>query len=529
MSLTRTCRISGKEFIITDEDLAFYDTISPVIGGKKYLIPPPTLCPEERLKRRLSWRNLYNLYKSTCAYSGKEIIAFYAPNRGYKVAEQKIWWSDVIENLDVGRAYDFDRTFTEQFDPLFREAYIPCLSTTYMTNQNSEYVNGANNVKDCYLAFNIGTSENCEYCESTYDSHDTLDSYFVRNCSLCYDSVGIMRCHSCTSLEESEDCSRVDFCYNMRWCHDCLLSFGQENQSYLIGNRQYTKEEYEEESEKYKLPDGWYDYGRLQDIFEKMKRENDIKTIIIYNSENVSGNHISNCFNVHGSTDIADSKNCKYSNTIGKWEDVYDCFSWGYTIEKSYENVAVGSNASHIIGCYAVFESTHDMYYSYSCYACSNCFGCVGLKHKQYCILNTQYTKEEYEELVGKIIEKMILDKEWGEYFSPENSPWWYNETMAHLYFPLEKQKVLGLGFQWNDYEAPRPEATKYIPALLVPENIADIPDDILNWAIESEVSGKYYKINRPELEFYRKHHLPIPRKHPDERRQRRHARRVQE
>jgi hypothetical protein len=37
----------------------------------------------------------------------------------------------------------------------------------------------------------------------------------------------------------------------------------------------------------------------------------------------------------------------------------------------------------------------------------------VGLHDKSYCILNKQYTKEEYEELVPKIIEKMMKDDEW--------------------------------------------------------------------------------------------------------------------
>jgi hypothetical protein len=32
---------------------------------------------------------------------------------------------------------------------------------------------------------------------------------------------------------------------------------------------------------------------------------------------------------------------------------------------------------------------------------------------KQYCILNKQYTKEEYEELVPKIIEHMKKTGEW--------------------------------------------------------------------------------------------------------------------
>ncbi|MCB9807479.1 hypothetical protein H6768_06460 [Candidatus Peribacteria bacterium] len=54
---TKKCRFSGKEFFVTDRDLEFYDKISPVFSGKKYVIPSPTLSPQERQKRRLSWRN----------------------------------------------------------------------------------------------------------------------------------------------------------------------------------------------------------------------------------------------------------------------------------------------------------------------------------------------------------------------------------------------------------------------------------------------------------------------------------------
>jgi hypothetical protein len=51
------------------------------------------------------------------------------------------------------------------------------------------------------------------------------------------------------------------------------------------------------------------------------------------------------------------------------------------------------------------------LYYSDHVSWSSNCFLCV--KNKSYCILNRQYTKEEYEELVPRIIEKMISDGEW--------------------------------------------------------------------------------------------------------------------
>jgi len=62
----KTCRLSGTQFPIYQSDKEFYDRVSPVIGGVKYALPTPTLCPEERQRRRLSFRNERNLYKRTC-------------------------------------------------------------------------------------------------------------------------------------------------------------------------------------------------------------------------------------------------------------------------------------------------------------------------------------------------------------------------------------------------------------------------------------------------------------------------------
>jgi len=43
--------------------MEFYDKISPIFGEKKYVIPPPTLCPNCRSKNRICWRNENKLYK----------------------------------------------------------------------------------------------------------------------------------------------------------------------------------------------------------------------------------------------------------------------------------------------------------------------------------------------------------------------------------------------------------------------------------------------------------------------------------
>jgi len=64
------------------------------------------------------------------------------------------------------------------------------------------------------------------------------------------------------------------------------------------------------------------------------------------------------------------------------------------------------------------------------------------LNTAKYCILNKQYTKEEYEKLMPKIIEYMEKTEEWGEFFPASLSPFGYNETIAMEYFPLTREEV---------------------------------------------------------------------------------------
>ena len=83
------------------------------------------------------------------------------------------------------------------------------------------------------------------------------------------------------------------------------------------------------------------------------------------------------------------------------------------------------------------------MFYSISCKSCKNIFFCNGLLNKEYCILNKQYTKEEYEELVSQIIERMIQRGEWGEFIPPSLSPFGYNESVAMDRFPLTEEEAV--------------------------------------------------------------------------------------
>jgi hypothetical protein len=530
MPLTRTCRISWKEFIITDREVAFLTSITPSFAWKKYPLSLPALCPEERMRRRLSWRNSFTLYKAKCAISWKNIVSSFNSASWYLGTDQKTWWTEV-EWLDYGISFDEQESFFEQYANLIKSTPLPCLSNSYSVNINSDYVNGTINVKDCYLIFNSMKSEHSEYAETINKSEYIFDSSYVFESAYCHDCIGITRCHMCISVEESEDCRDSLFLYDCRWCSHCILSFGLENQSFCIRNQKVSEEEYFSFLSTMKLEDGTLNVDLLKKEFEEM-RKNVEKNDHIIGSENCSGKFIKFSSNVENGKNLIGAE-----DTMNTWQmnyitRCYDCFSWGgWSIsspgaESCYECMSIGSGAYGLIGCWWVWENTRNMYYCYSCIGCQDCLGCVWIRQKQYCIFNKQYTKKEYELLAPQIIEKMIEHNEWGEYPPSIMSPFSYDETVANLEFPMTQAEAIKKWYTWSTVDSTPQIHDKKIPGSKLPPEITDIPDDILSWAIECEASGKYYMITRPELEFYRKHHLPIPRKHYDMRRKERFERR---
>jgi hypothetical protein len=203
----KTCTVSGQPFPIYQSDLDFYDKISPTFNGKKYQIPTPTLCPEEREKRRLSFRNERNLYKRTCDASGKQLISMYSPDKPFKVYDQKIWRSDQRNPLEYGRDFDFSKTFTENFRALMREVPLPALSN--LESDNAEYCNWGKGKKDCYLCFMSSYDQNCMYDSFVFHSTDCVD---------CTTALQSNNCYECYNIK---NCTGVFFSHN---CYDCSLS-----------------------------------------------------------------------------------------------------------------------------------------------------------------------------------------------------------------------------------------------------------------------------------------------------------------
>lgn len=103
----KSCLHCQSTFEITMENFDFYQKISPIFVDQKIEIPSPTLCPDCRQRRRMAFRNERNLYRRSCDASGKQIISIYKPDCGFKVYDQKIWWSDSRDAMTYEREFDF--------------------------------------------------------------------------------------------------------------------------------------------------------------------------------------------------------------------------------------------------------------------------------------------------------------------------------------------------------------------------------------------------------------------------------------
>jgi hypothetical protein len=90
----KTCRVSGVKFAIFQSDLGFYKKISPRFGDKVFQISTPTLCPEERQRRRMMFLNERKLYRRKCSATGEIIISTYSPDKTHTVYDKDYRRSD---------------------------------------------------------------------------------------------------------------------------------------------------------------------------------------------------------------------------------------------------------------------------------------------------------------------------------------------------------------------------------------------------------------------------------------------------
>ncbi|MBI3459110.1 hypothetical protein HY061_02505 [Candidatus Azambacteria bacterium] len=111
----------------------------------------------------------------------------------------------------------------------------------------------------------------------------------------------------------------------------------------------------------------------------------------------------------------------------------------------------------------------------------------------------------------------MFVQGDYGEFFPPSLSSIPYNISVATSYSGYDNIEIAKkYGYDVEEIKETIPEITeKVIKSIDLPKDIKNVTDDILQAVIFDQENKKYFRIIRPELDFYRQHNLPLPRINP--------------
>lgn len=517
MSETRACQNCKNDFTIGSDDFSFY---------VKMKVPAPTFCRECRMIRRYAWRNNRSLYRCECALCKKTLIGMYKAD-SVPIMCAECYNGDDWNRFEHAEELDWTKSFWNQLRELHNKQ--PRIFQYRVGNvSNSDYGNSVVNTKDAYLAYSVIGCENVMYSESIDRSRDTLDSYMCQELDQCSWNISSDKNYNSHGLFQSQSCIDSYFLFDCSNCQNCCLSSNLRNQQYIFRNQKLSKEEYHKAIENLKLSTrtGW---SNAQQEWKRVIQDSVHRYAQIFSSQNATGNIISNSKNITYSFEISQgSEDIRYSSRIITAKDLMDCYAV-LSGELEYETMSGTDNSYKQIASILCFNS-REMEYSMYCKNSSNCFGCVGLKNANYCILNRQYSKEEYEDIVPKLRAHMgempYIDAKgriyrYGEFYPFEFSPFAYNETLAQDYFPLDSVAAKERGYSWKE-----PEEKSHADALFmadIPDAIEDVPQEFLGKTFRCAHEGacnhqctQAFRIIDRELSFYKSKGLPLPETCPN-------------
>lgn len=256
----------------------------------------------------------------------------------------------------------------------------------------------------------------------------------------CYQCIDCTDCYSVQYAQNSHNCRQSFWLYACDNCDHCFGCSNLVGKQYCIFNEQKTQEEYKQFIQSLNLGSAQLRDEYLEK-FQQLVDQTAKPAIHGLQLEKSTGNFINQCKQSLMVFNGENLENCRYTFWFNNAKNCQDVMSWGDPSEMCYYSVSTGSNTSFTFFC-ANASTTSHVYYSTHCTNCQHCFGCTGLTSQSYCIFNKQYSKEEYEQTVAKIITHMQDSGEWGEFFDPSLAPFAYNETVAQELYPLDESQT---------------------------------------------------------------------------------------
>lgn len=492
------------------DEKSFLQKIAPVFAGIPSAIPCPKLSTVRRLNRRLAFRNQIFVYPRQSLFSGATIISMFSPIAPFPVISSDEWFGDSWDGLEFGREPNGNLPIFPQIRGL-RDT-VPHMSRSALLNENCDFASNLANCRNCYLIFNSTYVEDSMYGENLWRSRDCLDCSYVSGSELCYDCL---LCDNCYNLQCSWDCEGCSDSYYLLGCRSCRNCFGCVNlrhKEHYIWNKPVSETDYGQFIASLKL-ESRTERDRLALLAERLWRKHPRPHLNNKRAENSTGNYLFECRDLENCFFVRDGEslvNCSF--LYGGARDCRDFTFVGLNSELMYECAWCALDCQLCRFCFWCLQS-RELLYCWHCIGCKNCFACAGLRGKEYCILNKQYSREEYDKLVPSLIMQMEQSGEWGEFFPITMSAVPYNHSMAQRFFPLTCEEAKARGYLW--YDRPLISAEGSVAVSEQPDIQApgDSPLTFL-----SKTSGSAFRITSEERRRLRIFRAPLPSEAYDER-----------
>ena len=378
----------------------------------------------------MAWYPNKRLYRRPSSKSGQDIISVYTPTAPCPVYIHAEWYADdwVSPSLSV----DERKPFFEQFADLQKIAPVVALLSN--KQENAEYCHDVDRLKNCYLVFDAINCEDIYYSVRIYHSRSCIDCYWVMDSELLYDCVYVFSSYHSRYSFNCRGIIDSTFLFNCHNTRDSFMSSNLRNKQYYIRNKPYSKAAYEDFMRTLDLADPAVVAELKQEFRDQLLPSTPIPPAWLERTEDVQGNYLRSAHHVQDGLESFEVDNCQTIFQCGQGKDITSSFMCNENVERCHQSVATGINTFNASNCAFVWNSSN-IEYSYLMMNSKDCFGCIGLRNKQYHILNKPYSKEEYTITKQRLIEAMQQRGEYGQFFPVALSPFPYEDTIAYDFF----------------------------------------------------------------------------------------------
>lgn len=290
-------------------------------------------------------------------------------------------------------------TFQKEREALLKT--FPRKPNTIINCDNSPYGDMIVNCRNVYYGFDAVECENSFYLYDAFKDTNCIDCSYTAKSELCHESTDAFECYNCSYVYDCAKCSGVSYSMYCTNCQDCFGCVSLKSKQFCFFNQQLTEEAYKKRVAEYqkKSPaEIWAEVDALRSTFPN-------PPVHATGNENTEyGEYF--YFNRDGYYlfDSTDNDACSY---------LYDSHRNKYCLDMSYSaDQQLCYECTDCINSYESFhgfmlEKSNNTYFCNDCNNCQDCIGCAFLSNKQYCILNKQYSQEEYEKLKKEILGTM--------------------------------------------------------------------------------------------------------------------------